>query len=143
MAIDTISRNKMQEKALFCLYDVLTYIDMKEEIDVVDILSGIMETPYGEIDPYLKGIVIFAIKNYATIVEEVDKVMKGWTFARRGRVEQAIYLLAYSQFYGEEKVDKRVAISVALTLTETYGEDKDKKLVNAVLDKVLDDERRK
>lgn len=143
MAIETLSRSKTQEKALFCLYDVLTYIDMKEEVDVIDILSGIMETPYAEIDPYLKGVVIFAIKHYASIVEEIDKVLKGWTFSRRGRIEQAVYLLAYSQFYGDEKVDKRVAISVALDLIDTYGESKDKKLVNAVLDKVLDDERRK
>lgn len=139
----SISRNKMQEKALFCLYDVLTYYDMDEEVDVIAILSGIMDMDYGDIDPYLKGIVIYAIKNYSSLVAEVNKYLKGWTFDRRGRVEQAIYLLAYSLFYGEEKADKRVAISVALNLIDKYGDSRDKKMANAVLDKVLDDERRK
>lgn len=137
-----ISRNQMQEKALVCLYDVLTYIDMKAEVDVEDILSGVMDCPYSEVDPYLKGIVIFAIKNYAVVIDEVDKYLKGWTFSRRGRVEQAGYLLAYSMFYGSEKADKKVAISVVLNLIGKYGDSKDKKLVNAILDKVLVDERR-
>jgi N utilization substance protein B len=132
------TRNQLQEKSLFALYAILTYADMKEEVAIEDLVSGISETSYAEADPYLKKIVIETLKHLDEIILVLNAHMNKWTFDRLNRVEQALLLLSYSHyFYVEPTVDKGVVIDVAVKLAKTYLDANDYKFVNAILDKVL------
>lgn len=133
-----LTRNQLQEKSLFALYAILTYADMKEEVNIEELVSGISETSYAEADPYLKKIVIASLKHLDEIIAVLNAHMNKWTFDRLNRVEQALLLLSYSHyFYVEDTVDKGVVIDVAVKLAKTYLDAKDYKFVNAILDKVL------
>jgi transcription termination factor NusB len=138
MKNEEITRNKAQELSLAAIYASLTYLDMKETIDVEAIVSGICDKPYADCDPYVKGAVIQSLKHLNEIVPIFDAHMQHWTFARLNRLEQALLLLSYVHyFYLENSVDKGVVIDVAVKLAKLYLDSLDYKFVNAILDKVL------
>ncbi len=134
-----MTRNQTQKIAVFAVYDVLTYVHMGREVDIEDIISGLAERPYEECDNYLKEVVLEAIKHINEIIPVFNKNMNKWTFDRLNRVEQAVLLVAYTQFhYVEKDIDKRIVIDVAIKHAKTYCDPlKDYKFVNAILDKVL------
>ncbi|MCH3908777.1 MAG: transcription antitermination protein NusB [Bacilli bacterium] len=133
-----LTRNQLQEKSLFAIYAILTYADMNEEVDVKSLVSGLTEENYEDSDPYIKAIIINVIKHMGEIIPVYNKNMRKWTFDRLNRVEQAILLLSYCQyFYVDKDVDKGVVIDVAVKLAKTYLDATDYKFVNAILDKVL------
>jgi transcription termination factor NusB len=138
MATTETSRNQAQEKTLDALYGALTYLDMKEPVDVESLVSGVYDLPYPECDAFTKAILIASLKNINTIIPAYNANMRKWTFDRLNRVEQALLLMAYSQyFYVEPTVDKAAVINVAVNLAKKYLEAADYKFVNAILDKVL------
>jgi len=132
------SRNQLQRTAMFALYDLLTYMDMQEDVDVEMIVSGVSDAEYKDSPVYVKEIMIGTIRHYADMVNALESRMNKWTFARLNRVEQAILLLSLTHFfYTRDKVDKKVVINVAVELAKSYLDAKDYKFVNAILDKVL------
>lgn len=141
MKTKELTRNQAQEKALFTLYAALTYGDMKEPLDVENLVSGICDCDYQDSDPYVRGILIGALKHLGDIIPVYNARMNKWTFDRLNRVEQALLLLSYTHFfYVEPTVDKKVVIDVAVKLAKTYLDATDYKFVNAILDKVLERE---
>lgn len=134
----TLSRNEEQTILMTVLYEALTYLDMKEEVDVEKILSDAVEKPYEEVSFYLKKSLIEALKNLPVIIEEFNKHMRKWTFDRLNRVEQAILIMSFAHYYYvEPEVDKKVVIDIAIKLSKTYLAPTDYKFVNAILDNVL------
>lgn len=138
------SRNSLQKAAMTAIYDVLTCIDMKEDINVENIVSALLDAPYEECDYFVKAAVVLSIRDMDKIVEKYNANMNKWTFDRLNRVEQAILLLSYVHFYYiEPDVQKGVVIDIAIKLAKLYLGDKDYKFVNAILDHVLQREESK
>ena len=132
------SRNSMQKVAMSAIYSALTYREMGMDINVQDIVSSLCDAPYEECDYFIKASLVMAIKYYDEAVAAFNAKMRGWTFARRNRVEQAILLLAYVHyFYVEPEVDKGVVIDIAVKQAKLFLDYKDYKFVNAILDNVL------
>jgi transcription termination factor NusB len=98
--------------------------------------------PYADCPYFTKAVLIAALKNLNGEIEAYNARMNKWTFDRLNRVEQALLLLSYSQyFYVEPDVDKAAVINVAVILAKKYLEATDYKFVNAILDKVLTREK--
>lgn len=132
------TRNQMQKLAMTAIYDALTYRSMGLDIDVHGIVSALCELPYEECDYFVKASLVMAIKYLDEAVSRFNAKMRGWTFDRLNRVEQAILLLAYVHFfYVDPSVDKGVVIDVAVKQAKSFLEDKDYRFVNAILDNVL------
>lgn len=132
------SRNKQHIVAMDALYDILTYQDMGEEIDVEDIVSGLCETPYEDAPIYVKSIILATLRHLNEEIALLEGNMIRWKFNRLNRVEQAILLLSLSHFfYVEPEIDKGIVINVAVNLAKNYLDAKDYRFVNAILDKVL------
>lgn len=132
------SRNSMQWPAMTAIYDILTYAAMGEAVDVEGIVSNLFDEPFENCDYFVKAAAIYSVKYYQEAVKAIESHMIRWTFQRRSRVEQAIYLLAYVHFYYiEPEVSKAIVISIALRLAKTFLDKDDYKFVNAVLDKTL------
>ena len=132
------TRNSMQKVAMSAIYSALTYREMGMDINVQDIVSSLCDAPYEECDYFIKASLVMAIKHYDEAVAAFNAKMRGWTFARRNRVEQAILLLAYVHyFYVEPEVDKGVVIDIAVKQAKLFLDYKDYKFVNAILDNVL------
>ncbi len=132
------SRNQQQLIAMNALYDILTYQDMGEDIDVEAIVSGLSDASYEDSPIYVKEIVLATLRHHHEEIALLEKNMVKWTFSRLNRVEQAILLLSLSHyFYVDPRVDKGVVINVAVNLAKNYLDAKDYRFVNAILDKVL------
>lgn len=131
------SRNAFQKVALFGIYNVLTYVDMGQPVNVEDIVSSLCGRPYPECDYFVKAAVVYSARDMGKAVEILNAHMRHWTFDRLNRVEQAILLLAYVHFYDIGDIDKAAVISIAIRQAKTYLEDQDYKFVNAILDHVL------
>lgn len=131
------SRNKIQEMAMQIMYGFLIKQQVNQTIDFEETVSGISNKPYEECDIYLKDILIQSLKHEKEIIEEISKYLNKWKFERLNTCVQAILITAYSNFYYCEQTEKAIVINVAVKLAKKYGEEKDYKFVNAVLDNLL------
>ncbi|HMM00640.1 MAG TPA: transcription antitermination factor NusB [Bacilli bacterium] len=132
------SRNQNQIDALSVIYSILTYKAIDFPIDLEELISGICNQPYSDVDFFVKEMAIKSIKHYKEISEEVDQHLNKWRWSRLNLVAQAIFLLSIAHYrYGSESVEKIVVISVAINLAKKFLDDGDYRYINAVLEKVL------
>ncbi len=133
-----MNRKQAEEKTIFIIYDILLYTEMGREVDVEEIVSSICETPYENVDLFVKRMTISAIKHIQEIIPAFEKHMRKWTWNRIDHLEQALFLYCYSHFfYDTEEVNKKIIINVAVEFAKTYLDSNTKGFVNAILDKVL------
>ncbi len=74
-------------------------------------------------------------KNEEEYIASISKHLKDWTFDRLGYCEQAILLLAMSEYKGLN-YDKPVVIDEAVRLAKQYCDEESYRLINGVLDQL-------
>jgi len=131
------TRNKNHELIMQVIYIELTFIAMKDNVDIPSIMEGIFKTPFNEIDPFSKEVVIKATKHINDIIPVIDANLEKWKWKRLSRVSQAILLMSYTHYKYVEKVDKAIVIEIAVKLAKRYLDKNDHKFINGVLDRVL------
>ena len=88
---------------------------------------------------YVKDIVNGVLENQDKIDETISKYLDNWDLDRLGKTDRAILRLStYEMMYYD--TPKVVVINEAVELAKKYSDDKVVKLINAVLDKVRDNE---
>lgn len=132
-----LSRNKEQEKILGILYQALVLIDLKQELDVKQLLMDAYDCDFEDVPLFSQQILVYSLKNLDKITKAFQANMINWTFNRINKLEQALLILSYSHFYYVKDVDKKVVIDVAVKLAKKYLDSTDYKFVNAILDKIL------
>ncbi|MCQ2792312.1 MAG: transcription antitermination factor NusB [Bacilli bacterium] len=132
-----MSRNKNHELIMQSIYIELTYIAMKEEVNIPLIMEGVFNTPFNKIDLFSRGVVIKANRYLDEIVNRLSQTLKGWKWERISRLAQAILIMSCAHYYYVEKVDKAIVIEVAVKLAKKYLDQNEPKFINGVLDKVL------
>ena len=132
-----LSRNKEQEKILGILYQTLVLIDLKQELDVKQLLMDAYDCDFEDVPLFSQQILVYSLKNLDKITKAFQANMINWTFNRINKLEQALLILSYSHFYYVKDVDKKVVIDVAVKLAKKYLDSTDYKFVNAILDKTL------
>ncbi len=137
MTSKEVSRNKSYELILSSLYSALIFINMKEEVDIKKILSDAFNSSYEEVPLIAKEIMIYALKELNEVIDIFQHHMDTWKFSRIEKTIQAILIMSYINFYKVGNIDKAIVINIAVKLAKKYGDDKDYKFVNAILDKVL------
>lgn len=65
-----------------------------------------------------------------------DNLKKTWTWDRLSIMEQSIMIVAFCEFKILKR-EKAIAIDQALVTADKYGQLKEKKFINAILDKIL------
>ena len=136
--MNNIKRRDMHEMAMKAVYDELTYVHMGEEVDVKKAVEAATELPYDEAPRFVKEQAIAALKYLDEAINAIQSHMRGWTFERLDRVEQAVLINAYNHFFHvEEGIDKKIVINNAVELAKDYLEEKDYRFVNAILDNIL------
>ena len=132
-----LSRNKEQEKILGILYQALVLIDLKQELDVKQLLMDAYDCDFEDVPLFSQQILVYSLKNLDKITKAFQANMINWTFNRINKLEQALLILSYSHFYYVKDVDKKVVIDVAVKLAKKYLDSTDYKFVNAILDRTL------
>lgn len=131
-----ISRTKIHEQAMICIFQYLFYDSQKEITNkkpVEEIISDVMEVSFDECDLFFRAIIFETIKNKKDYIAIIDSKLNKWTFDRLCLTDQAILLLFTSQLLND-RVPVQVGIDVAVDLAHRYCDDKSYKYIHKVLD---------
>lgn len=130
-----LNRSEAREKIMIILYQ----IDMYEKNNIpYDVESVIKENL--EIDNnFIRDIVFGVLEKTSELDEVIDKYLDNWDLDRLGKTDKAILRMSTFEML-HYNTPKAVIINEAIELAKKYSDDKVVKLINAVLDKILNEE---
>ena len=130
-----LTRTQAREKIMIILYQIDFYIKGNISFDVEEVIKENLEID----NKYVRDVVNGVLENLDTIDETISKYLENWDLDRLGKTDKAILRLGtYEMMYYD--TPSIVAINEAVELAKKYSDDKIVKLVNAVLDKIRDNE---
>lgn len=132
-----LSRSKCNELAFVIIYDCLIYKNLKLDFDIVDIISSISELSYEETPLFIKEVVLRYLTNEDTLKEKIESKLVRWKWERLSLVNRAILLFSLSSYYYVKEIEKPSIIDVSVKLAKKYGDDKDYRFINGILDNIL------
>lgn len=130
-----LTRTEAREKIMVILYQIDFYKKEKIDYDIEEVFKENLEID----NTYVKDIVNGVIDNQEKIDSIINKYLENWTLNRLGKTDASILRLAtYEMLYYD--TPQLVVINEAVELAHKYSDDKVVKLINAVLDKIRDNE---
>ncbi len=130
-----LTRTQAREKIMIILYQIDFYMKEKMSYDIKEVIKENLEMDNKYVDDIVNGV----CENMESIDKIISKYLDGWDLDRLGKTDRAILRLgAYEILYYD--TPKIVAINEAVELSKRYSDEKVVKLVNAVLDKIRDNE---
>lgn len=130
-----LTRTEAREKIMIILYQIDFYIKDNISFDVEEVIKENLEID----NKYVRDIVNGVLENIDNIDKVISKYLENWDLDRLGKTDKAILRLgAYEMLYYD--TPKVVVINEAVELAKKYSDDKVVKLINAVLDKIRDNE---
>lgn len=130
-----VSRTELREKIMVILYQIYFYKkeNMSYEIDEVIKENTEME------NEFVKDIVYGVIDKQEEIDKMINKYLKDWTLDRLGSTDRAILRMSVYElvYYDTPHV---VSINEGINLAKRYSDEKVVKIINAVLDNILNNE---
>ena len=127
-----LNRSELRKKIMTILYQINICEQNKIKYDVNDLIKNILEID----NDFVKETVYGVITNRKQIDEYANKYLKNWSLDRLGNTDQAIIRLGiYELMYTDTPAV--VAINEAVELAKKYSDDSVRKIINAVLDKMI------
>jgi N utilization substance protein B len=136
----TVSRSKLHELIMICIYQYLFYLRIEDKPEIDSIIKSVFNSSPKDIDPFAKKAILGTIRNMQKAVDDISLYLVKFKFERLGLIEQAILVLAYVEMEFLD-IPPQIAINIAVKLTQKYSDDESYKYVNAVLQKVADHEQ--
>ena len=129
------SRSELREKIVTILYQLSIYKRGNISFD----LNEVIKENYEVKSDFIIDIVSGVLEKQEELTILINKYMDGWTLDRLGLLDQAILLMgSYEMLYYD--TPDVVCINEAVELSKKYSDSKVTSLINAVLDKILDEE---
>lgn len=130
-----LTRTEGREKIMVILYQIDFY--MKENISYE--LENVFKENLEIDNKYVRDVVNGVLDKIELIDKTISKYLGNWDLDRLGKTDKAILRLATYEmmFYDTPSV---VVINEAVELSKKYSDEKVVKLINAVLDKIRDNE---
>ena len=117
------------------LYQIDFYVKEGMSYDIDEVIKENLEID----NKFVRDVVYGVIKNIENIDKIITKYLDNWDLDRLGKTDKAILRLGtYEMLYYD--TPKVVVINEAVELSKKYSDDKIVKLINAVLDKIRDNE---
>ena len=130
-----LTRTEAREKIMIILYQIDLYKKENMEYNVDDVIKENLEID----NKYVHDIVYGVLDNQEKIDSIINKYMEKWTLDRLGKTDASILRLAtYEMLYYD--TPELVVLNEAIELAKKYSDDKVVALINAVLDKIRDNE---
>ena len=126
------TRSELREKIMIILYQI--DINRKQTIDysVEEIIRENLDID----NEFVRDIVYGVITYESDIIKEANKYMKDWSIERIDKTGAAILKMAiYELKYTD--TPPIVVINEAIELAKKYSDDDVRKMINAVLDKMI------
>ncbi len=130
-----ITRSELREKIMTILYQVNVYRKEKMEYNIDSIIKEINLSN----DEFVNSIVLGTIEKENEIDSLINKYMKDWTIKRLGNIDQAIFRMSvYELLYTD--TPHIVSINEGIELSKKFSDERVIKMLNAVLDEILNNE---
>ena len=131
-----MNRSELRNIIIKVLYQVYIYESKKIPYDLDNLIKEQLEITNNFVNDTLKGI----LKNQKEIEQKANKYMKDWTIDRISLVDKAILSLGIYELLYTETPDI-VSINEAVELSKKYSDEKVTKMINAVLDNIMNKEK--
>jgi N utilization substance protein B len=130
-----LNRTEAREKIMIILYQIDLYDKDKIPYDLESVFHENLEID----NKFVRDIVNGVLEKKDSIDKIISKYLENWDLDRLGKTDRAILRLSTYEmlYYNTPKV---VVINEAVELAKKYSDEKIVKLINAVLDKIRDNE---
>ena len=126
------TRSELREKIMIILYQIDINRKQNIEYSVEEIIRENLDID----NEFVRDIVYGVITYESDIIKEANKYMKDWSIERIDRTGAAILKMAiYELKYTD--TPPIVVINEAIELAKKYSDDDVRKMINAVLDKMI------
>lgn len=130
-----LNRTEAREKIMIILYQIDLYDKDKIPYDLENVFHENLEID----NKFVRDVVNGVLENKDNIDKIISKYLENWDLDRLGKTDRAILRLSTYEmlYYNTPNV---VVINEAVELAKKYSDEKIVKLINAVLDKIRDNE---
>ena len=126
------TRSELREKAMVILYQIDILKSNKCEYNVENLISENLE-----VDNEFVRHLVYGVETHLNELDELANThMKDWSIKRIDKTGAAILRIGLFEILYEEETPNIVAINEAVELAKKYSDDNVRKIINAVLDKV-------
>lgn len=130
-----LTRSELREKIITILYQIELYTDNKLEYSLDDLIKENLE-----IDNEFVKEMVYGITTYKNEIDEIaNEYLNNWTIDRLDSMGRQILRLGIYELKYTETPDP-VVINEAIELAKKYADDSVRKMINAVLDKIINKE---
>lgn len=126
------TRSELREKAMVILYQIDILKSNNVDFSVENIISENLEVD----NEFVRNLVYGVITHLEALDELANSHMKDWSINRIDKTGAAILRIGLFEILYEEDTPNIVAINEAVELAKKYSDDSVRKIINAVLDKV-------
>lgn len=126
------TRSELREKIMIILYQIDIYKDRNIKYDVDKIIKENIEVE----NEFVKNMVYGVITYKDELDNIANSLMKDWTIDRIDKSGAAILRLALYELKYEDTPEV-VVINEAIELAKKYSDESVRKIINAVLDKYI------
>lgn len=130
-----VTRSELREKIMTILYQISLYQANKIEYNIDDVIAENIEIE----NEFVKEMVYGVITYRDTLDELANKRLSNWTISRLDSMGQEILRMGIYEMKYTDTPDL-VVINEAVELAKKYSDDSVRKMINAVLDKLINEE---
>lgn len=128
----SVSRSELREKIMTILYQIEMYNKNKFEYKVEDIIRENISISSDFVETIVNGV----IEKRDILDEKANSYLTDWTIDRLDNLGATILRMSiYEILYTD--TPKIVAINEAIELAKKYSDENVRKMINAVLDKIV------
>ena len=128
----TLKRSELREKCMIILYQYDIMKNNKLEVEIDEVIKDNLEIE----NEYVKDIVYGVITHESELNELANKYIKDWTIDRLDKTGAAILRIALFELKYTDTPEV-VVINEAIELSKKYSDDAVRKIINAVLDRII------
>ncbi len=128
------NRSELREKVMTIIYQISLYKKNKIDFDVNDVINENMEVE----NEFVKDLVYGVVTNYDELTDIANKYLNNWSIDRLDLTGSSILRMA---IYEIKYMDTPniVVINEAIELAKKYSDDNVRKMINASLDKMVNE----
>ena len=127
-------RSELREKVMTILYQIEMYDKNKFEYNLDEVIKENLEIQNEFVNEIVNGV----INNRKEIDDIANKYLKDWTIDRLETIGASILRMAIYEINYMD-TPKIVVINEAIDLAKKYSDDNVRKMINAVLDKIVNE----
>ena len=130
-----VTRSDLRVRIMTILYQINIYEKDKISFDVEEVIK---ENDNSN-SKFVKDIVYGVLTNHEVLDNMINKYLDGWKISRLGNIDQVIFRMSvYELIY--TKTPNIVCINEGIELSKKYSDEKVTNMLNAVLDRILNNE---